>query len=163
MISTSLADIEIEKLQELADGERVLEVGSAYGYSTVGMALHAERVTTIDPHLTHGSLRALHDNLDAYYVAEVVDIRVGTSQQILPELARDGARFDMAFLDGDHTEQGLTHDVEWARRLVRPGGVIACHDYDEATCPGVRAALDKLYPSGPAELVNTLYIIEVRA
>lgn len=167
MISTSLAQVETGRLQELAAGRDVLEVGSAYGYSTVAMGMVAKGVTTIDPHETHRSLGILRGNLEAYSLTGKVDVRVGYSSEVLPEIEADqayaghGRLFDLAFLDGDHTAPGLTLDVGWALRLVKPGGFIACHDYDEATCPGVRAALDALFPAGPHELVNTLFIIEV--
>lgn len=160
-ISTSLASVEMARLQELAAGKRVLEIGSAYGYSTVGLALVAEHVTAVDPHQTHGSQGALLANLRAYEVLDRVDIRVGYSQQVLPELL--GGEFDLAFIDGDHTQPGVTHDATWAMRLIRAGGHVACHDYDEVTCPGVRAALDLVFPEGPAELVNTLFVVEVSA
>jgi predicted O-methyltransferase YrrM len=165
LISTSLAQVEMDRLQELAAGKRVLEIGSAYGYSTVGLALVAASVVTIDPHMTHGSHVALVDNLFKYGVQDRVDIRVGFSQYWLPMLAggAGGELFDVAFIDGDHTTPGVLHDVMQTRALVSDGGVIACHDYDEATCPGVRVALDQLYPAGPAELVNTLYIIRGEA
>ena len=41
--------------------------------------------------------------------------------------------------------------------LLRLGGVLACHDYDEDTCPGVRLALDDML-GPPHELVDTLAI-----
>jgi predicted O-methyltransferase YrrM len=160
-INTSLAPVETARLQQLAAGNRVLEVGSAYGYSTVALGLVAEHVVAIDPHRTHGSHGALLANLSAYGVSDRVDVRVGYSEQVLPELAGD--RFDLAFIDGDHTQAGVTHDVTWAMRLVRAGGWVACHDYDEATCPGVRGALDALFPAGPSELVNTLFVVQVSA
>jgi len=49
-------------------------------------------------------------------------------------------------------------DVTWAQKLVRPGGVIACHDYGEDTCPGVQVALDAWRK--PPRVVDTLAIYE---
>ena len=50
-------------------------------------------------------------------------------------------------------------DVEAARKLLADGGVLACHDLGEdCCCPGVRAALDALFPAGPDEQVDTLAI-----
>jgi hypothetical protein len=53
--------------------------------------------------------------------------------------------------------------VTWARKLLRPGGVLACHDLDEGTCPGVRAAINRIFgdpQSGdaPRPLVDTLFV-----
>lgn len=36
--------------------------------------------------------------------------------------------FDVAFIDGDHTEEGVRRDFDLYSKLVRPGGVVAFHD-----------------------------------
>jgi len=38
-------------------------------------------------------------------------------------------RFDLIFLDGDHGEKTVYHEVPAALRLLNPGGVILLHDY----------------------------------
>lgn len=40
----------------------------------------------------------------------------------------DGEPVDFLFIDGDHTEAGVTQDYEFYSPLVRPGGLIAFHD-----------------------------------
>ncbi|MGB0767400.1 MAG: glycosyltransferase [Phycisphaeraceae bacterium] len=71
------------------------------------------------------------------------------------ELVRDdsqqaGDRFadkslDFVYLDADHSEQGVWQDLcTWAIK-VRPGGVIAGHDYGHADFPGVRRAVDRFF------------------
>ena len=40
----------------------------------------------------------------------------------------DGELVDFLFIDGDHTEAGVTQDYEFYSPLVRPGGLIAFHD-----------------------------------
>jgi hypothetical protein len=60
------------------------------------------------------------------------------------------------WIDGDHEAHTVAHDMHRARRLLRPGGTLACHDYGEETCPGVRQALDAWKP--PPWLVDTLGI-----
>jgi hypothetical protein len=58
---------------------------------------------------------------------------------------------DLLFVDGDHTEEGVRGDIAtWAPR-VKPGGVIAFHDYGNAHlpwCAGVKAAVDALVTDG---------------
>lgn len=39
-----------------------------------------------------------------------------------------GEPVDFAFIDGDHTEQGVRQDLAMYGHLVRPGGLIAFHD-----------------------------------
>lgn len=154
VINTSLTSAETAELQRLAAGKDVLEVGSAYGYSTVALALVAKSVVAIDPHVTHDSHQTLLANLAANGLDNVT-VRVGRSQDHLPALL--GCTFDLIWVDGDHSAQVVEHDVAWAQRLLRPGGVLACHDYNEDTCPGVKIALDKLF-GGPGELTDTLAV-----
>ena len=154
-INTSLTSDETAELQRLAKDAEVLEIGSAYGYSTCALALVAKSVVAIDPHFTHGSEGALNANLTAYGVRDKVDIRVGYSQAVLPQLTE--GTFDMVWVDGDHVAETVEHDVRWAMRLLKPGGVLACHDYAETTCPGVKHALDKVF-GGPGELTDTLAV-----
>ncbi len=158
-INTSLTERETDELWLLADAGDVLEVGSAYGYSTVALALVAKHVDAVDPHTGHGSYPQLLMNLGVYGVAERVTVIRQMSQTALPVLFNAGNRYDLVWIDGDHQAETVEHDVTWARKMLKPGGVIACHDYDEVTCPGVRAALDKLF-GGPGRLVDTLAIFE---
>jgi predicted O-methyltransferase YrrM len=49
---------------------------------------------------------------------------------------------DAVFIDGDHSEVGVTADSILARSLLRPGGIIVWHDYGNAAVE-VTAALDR--------------------
>lgn len=165
-ISTSVTEAETAQLRRLAaEAVDVLEVGSAFGYSAIAMALadHHVRVTAVDPHHelgSHpvtGSRGVMTANLEAYGVADRVEMVVEPSQVALPTLAADGRQFGLVFIDADHRYEAVMHDVTWALKLLRVGGVLACHDLDEGTCPGVRAALDQLFDH-PAPTVDTLFV-----
>jgi predicted O-methyltransferase YrrM len=155
-ISTSLTLAETDELRRLAKDAYVLEIGSAYGYSAVAMALAGARVLAVDPHRWLNSFGQMWANLVAYNVTSLVEIRATDSQSLLPKLAEENIRFDLVWIDGDHAAAAVAHDVEWARKLLRPGGTLACHDYDEDTCPGVRQALDAW--KVPPKLIDTLAI-----
>jgi predicted O-methyltransferase YrrM len=158
-INTSITLAETAELQRLAKDGRALEIGSAFGYSAIAMALAGAHVTAVDPHTGHHSFGTMHANLRVYGVAEKVEVLCSTSQNALPELFEQGHRFDLVFIDGDHTDPVVEHDVRWAVKLLNPGGTLACHDYDEVTCPGVRVALDRLF-GGPGVLTDTLAVYE---
>lgn len=51
--------------------------------------------------------------------------------------------FDYIFIDAGHTEEECAADIEAWFPLVRPGGFVAGHDYDEKF-PGVILAADRL-------------------
>ena len=157
-ISTSLTGAEANRLAELADGQDVLEVGSAYGYSACVMALAGARhVTAVDPHTWLGSYDAMLSNLDACGVAGLVTVVRAASPGALAGLGP----FGLAFIDGDHGAAAVMADVEAALKVLAPGGVLAVHDYLETCCcPGVQHALDALYPAGPSELVDTLFVVK---
>lgn len=163
LMSTSIQDVEIAELQRLAKDARVLEVGSAFGYSAIAMALAgASQVMAVDPHWAHNSLGQMKSNAIAYGVAGPVDCLVGTSREILPALS--DASFDLMFIDGDHTYDGCAYDIMHGFRLVRPGGHIAVHDYGEdCCCPGVRQAVNLMIPAGPTGQHGTLFVVEVPA
>jgi predicted O-methyltransferase YrrM len=164
-ISTSVTEAETKVLQQLAAAAgNILEVGSAFGYSAIAMALAnpAAHVTAVDPHnqlgshpIAGGSREVMAGNLEAYGVAGRVTMLVTTSQQALPGL--EPGSFDLVFIDADHVEAAVAHDVQWALKLLRVGGVLACHDLDEGSCPGVRAALDKAFDH-PQPTVDTLFV-----
>lgn len=159
LIPTSVTAGEAQRLGWLARGRDVLEVGSAFGYSSAVMACAGARhVTAVDPHLQLGSYEAMLSNLAAAGVADRVTVVRGSSPAALAEV---GGPFGLVFIDGDHSCEAVLADVEAARELLTPGGVLACHDYGEdCCCPGVREALDKLFPDGPAELVDTLFVVK---
>lgn len=155
-ISTSLTLAETDELRRLADGADILEIGSAFGYSSVAMALAGGRIVAVDPHAWLQSLSVMAANLAAYNVSSQVDIRAAYSQDILPDLVQEGRFFDLVWIDGDHEAPAVAHDVLWARKVLKPTGTLACHDYGEDTCPGVRQALDAW--KVPPRLVDTLAV-----
>ena len=155
-IDTSLTLAETDELRRLAAGKEVLEIGSAYGYSAIAMALAGGQVYAVDPHLQLASYETMQANIGFYGVADRVEIRRGDCRSVMPELHDAGRRFDLIWIDGDHAAEMVDHDITWARRLLREGGTLACHDYDEDTCPGVRQALDAW--KTPPKLVDTLAI-----
>lgn len=44
-------------------------------------------------------------------------------------LIEDGS-LDLVFIDGDHSYEGVSRDIEMWLPKIRPGGVISGHDYD---------------------------------
>lgn len=156
LINTSLTSRETDELRRLAAGAEVLEIGSAFGYSAVAMALAGGKVLAVDPHLWLASYEIMRSNLNAYGVTEHVEISRSDSFTVMPELVDKGCQFDLVWIDGDHEAGTVAHDVAWARKLLRETGTLACHDYDEETCPGVRQALDAW--KAPPTLIDTLAV-----
>jgi Methyltransferase domain len=64
-------------------------------------------------------------------------------------------------IDGDHRYEAVQADIQAWRPKVKPGGILAGHDYSDAF-PGVRQAVDEAFPDG-VELRGTMWAIEVPA
>lgn len=130
-----LEPVEGEQLQRLAQGARVLELGSWRGRSTVCMALVAAEVRCIDtfagdahtgPVNPAPTYRAFEDNLWAFGVTDKVAVCIGTIEELglwLPD-----RWYDLVYVDAAHDADSVERHANIAKRVVRPGGTIAWHD-----------------------------------
>ena len=57
-----------------------------------------------------------------------VRIHRGYSHQVIPSFP--DAHFDLVYIDGDHSYEGVARDLELAHACVREGGWIMGHDYE---------------------------------
>jgi len=147
----------------------VVEIGSAFGRSTVCLALGtrmrgAGRVYAVDPHTggiglveeygalaaAFSSLRAFMQNIARFKLDDVVVPLTVTSQAAAASWP--GTPIRLLFIDGWHDYDACRHDILRWGRWVTPGGVIAIHDYD---WPEVKRAVDdsvqELGGFGPVE------------
>lgn len=159
-IDTSITEKESWELTRLAAGKDVLEIGAGCGYSSTLMGTVAKSVTSIDHH------QHIPDGLNKVLAAQQAygvkcENLVGSSLEILPKLVQEGRKFDLVFIDGDHSSEGISNDYFYAMQLIRPGGMIAFHDYGEDSCPEVREKLDELFPRGTLRyLRDTLMVVK---
>lgn len=163
-IHTSLTPDERDALATLAYGNDVLEIGSAYGFSTIAMALGgATSIVAVDPHTwcSPPTLQNMRDNLVAYGVEDRVTMIEDTFFNAVAQFKGD-RRFDLVFIDGDHSYSTVKFDFQNAHNLLRPNAIIACHDYLElCCCDEVKTALDTLMPAGPTYTVDTMAVYEL--
>jgi caffeoyl-CoA O-methyltransferase len=101
---------------------RVLELGTLGGYSAIWMA----RALPADGRLISLEINPAHADFARGYVeraglASKVEIRVGAALDTLPRLAAE-APFDLIFIDAD--KPPYPQYLDWALKLVRPGGLI---------------------------------------
>lgn len=149
-------------LAVLALGQTVLELGSQYGRSTICMAQTAKMVHAVDWHQGDeqagktDSLHAFCDNVNKYGCWEKVILHLGRFEDVLPGFQDE--YFDLIFIDGLHTAEAVARDIEMVRRLLKPDGTWAFHDYGRDRLPGVKTSVDRLL--GPVhKKVNYLGII----
>jgi caffeoyl-CoA O-methyltransferase len=111
----------LQVLVAASRAQRVLEIGTLFGYSAVlmGRALPPEgRMICVE-------VSAKHAEIARRNVAEAgldgrIDIRQGNALELLPSL--DGQTFDFIFIDAD--KPGYPAYLDWALRLSHPGTVI---------------------------------------
>ena len=124
---------------------RTIEVGLGYGVSALhiceGLVLNgdpAARHVVLDPsqstRFSDCGLQVLEDA----GVRQLVEHHVEFSEIMLPQFLKEGRRFDLGFVDGNHRFDAVMLDLFYLRRLVRRGGIVALDDYN---WPGVRRAV----------------------
>jgi predicted O-methyltransferase YrrM len=108
-------------LCRVSGARRILELGTATGYSAVFLARGAEAaggtVVTVemDPALAARARR----NVELAGLARRIDVRLGRAEELLDRME---GPFDLAFLD--HEKEAYAQALRSCGRLVRPGGLL---------------------------------------
>jgi predicted O-methyltransferase YrrM len=101
---------------------RILEIGTLGGYSTIWLArglLPDGRLITLEANPDYAELARV--NLARAGFSDMVEVRIGRAQDILPTLAGEGP-FDLIFIDAD--KPGTPGYFQWAVKLSRRGSLI---------------------------------------
>jgi len=146
---------ELRLLQNYAhEAGTVLEIGTMYGFTCIGMALAGAFVTSVDPHNQSdtqqiNSLLPFMENLARHgFGADSAMVNV------VPERIEDAVKhewFDvkwgMTFIDGDHIWPAPMRDARIALTHLRAPGYVAFHDVTP-NWPGVWRTVRELTASG---------------
>lgn len=111
-------------LASMRGAERILEIGTLGGYSTIWMARALPpngRIISLEAKESHAELARA--NIDAAGLSKVAEVRVGEALDLLPRLQAEGAGpFEMVFIDADKDNNAAYFD--WALKLSHPRAVI---------------------------------------
>ncbi|RKH15136.1 O-methyltransferase [Corallococcus praedator] len=111
-------------LAQLHGARRILEVGTLGGYSTLWLARALPpggRIITLEAVPKHAEVA--RENFARAGLSDVVEVRVGSALETLPQLAKEGqAPFDLTFIDADKVN--TAEYFAWALKLSRKGSVI---------------------------------------
>ena len=102
--------------------ERILEIGTLAGYSTIWLARAvgpSGHVVTLEYEPRHAEVARA--NLARAEVADRVEVVVGAALDTLPGLA-ERRPFDLVFIDAD--KENNSAYLQWAIDLSRPGSII---------------------------------------
>jgi predicted O-methyltransferase YrrM len=123
---------------------RTIEVGLGYGLSALyicdGLLRSAHpqvRHVVLDPFQRQRFASCGLQVLEEAGVDSIVEFHDEASQIALPALLKEGRRFDLAFVDGNHRFDAVFLDLFYLGRLLPLGSVIVLDDYD---LPGIRRA-----------------------
>ena len=111
-------------LAKLKNPEKILEIGTLGGYSTIWLA----RALSKNGHLTTLELDQHHadvakTNIANAGLANAVTVRVGNALEELPKLEKENAGpFDVIFIDADKAP--YPKYFQWALKLSKPGALI---------------------------------------
>lgn len=129
--------------------KKMLEVGTHVGASTlyIARALTQGTVTSVDildvndpdsgPWKKFGLPGSPRDNARKLGCLDRITFRVSPSVDFMK---KDADRYDLIFLDGDHSAQAVYREMAVALPLLNEGGIILLHDF----YPGGKA----LFPDG---------------
>jgi predicted O-methyltransferase YrrM len=138
----------------------VVEVGSAYGLSTIVLARGgSRRVVTVDTHEGQGmsapedSFDEFRANIARFEVERFVEAHRSTSAELAQTFSGEA---QLVYVDGLHTVEGVRSDIDVWLPHLRRGGVAVFDDYVDPEW-GVREAVDKAAAAGRLELVGVVF------
>jgi predicted O-methyltransferase YrrM len=146
--TVAISPAEGEALTRWVERERVtrtIEIGLGYGVSALRVCLGLVRSggpeaqhVVLDPAQASRFANCGLQVLEEAGVASLVEHHAELSQIALPAFLREGRRFDLAFVDGNHRFDAVFLDLFYLGHLLPKGGVIVLDDYN---LPGIRRAV----------------------
>lgn len=134
--------------------KRTLEIGMAYGLSTVAIAAalpdEAERHVVIDPFQSAGWGGIGLHTVERAGLTQRVEVVEEPSQSVLASFHTEGREFDFVFHDGSHLFDYLMTDLHFINRMLPVGGTLVI---DDLWMPAVRRAASFL-------ITNLDYVVE---
>jgi SAM-dependent methyltransferase len=140
-LDSAIRPRELSTLLRLARGRTsVVELGTGTAWSTIALALgdRSRRVVTYDP-CTRPE-RETYLELVGPNVRERIDFR----DELDTNGPRDDESVDLLFVDSSHDRESVRSAFDAWRDSLLPGAVVAFHDYDHPSFPGVREAIEDL-------------------
>jgi predicted O-methyltransferase YrrM len=125
--------LEIRRVVRDLELKRTLEVGMAYGLSTLAIcAEHEARGEgshiAVDPLQSTRQMSIGVLNVKRAGVDDRVQVIEERSDVALPRLREEDLRLDFAFIDGRHVFDAVLVDFFYADLMLETGGVVALHD-----------------------------------
>eukprot|EP00405_Crypthecodinium_cohnii_P048837 CAMPEP_0206598216 /NCGR_PEP_ID=MMETSP0325_2-20121206/44526_1 /ASSEMBLY_ACC=CAM_ASM_000347 /TAXON_ID=2866 /ORGANISM="Crypthecodinium cohnii, Strain Seligo" /LENGTH=514 /DNA_ID=CAMNT_0054109203 /DNA_START=177 /DNA_END=1721 /DNA_ORIENTATION=+ len=152
--AVELADMElILRVCLLVRPRRILAIGNAFGYSSLALSLACNAPVDVldaeqDGDSNRKGTRLTHEIARSEGLN--VEVSVGYSPGDLPKVGRaHNQTYDLAFIDGLHTNRQLIQDFLGIRPFLAPSPVVICHDVGLfGLWPGILQGLRALKMAG---------------
>ena len=103
--------------------ERILEIGTAVGFSAIFMATYGSGTVCIDTIENYEKrIGPARQNIKAAGMQERINLMEGDAQQIIEELAGEGRIYDMIFMDAAKAQYISYLPV--CKKLLKSGGIL---------------------------------------
>jgi predicted O-methyltransferase YrrM len=110
-------------------GQAALEIGCWMGWSTCHLALAGVSLDVVDPIIIKEHFRAsIGGSLRTAGAYHRVNLVAGRSPEAVQSLARDGKRWSLIFIDGDHEGDAPRKDAETVEPFAANDCVVLFHD-----------------------------------
>ena len=118
---------------------RMIEIGSYVGESTLIFSKNFKEVVSVDPYVNYdvdfdfiSNGYASFDKVYAEFLKNTLSIPNiksirDTSENAFPILNQQ--QWDMVYIDGLHTVDGVYYDITHYKSIIKPGGFVCGHDY----------------------------------
>jgi predicted O-methyltransferase YrrM len=117
---------------------RIIEIGSYIGESTMIFADRFKEVVSVDPYINDYDLAdaacsyAPFDKVYEQFVRNTLSISniksIRETSENAFSILKD-QQWDMVYIDGLHTLEGVSYDIEHYKTIIKPGGFVCGHDY----------------------------------
>jgi predicted O-methyltransferase YrrM len=117
---------------------RIIEIGSYVGESTMIFAEHFKEVVSVDPYINDYDISdaacsfAPFDKVYEQFLRNTLSIpnikSIRETSQNAFSILKD-QQWDMVYIDGLHTFEGVSYDIAHYKTIIKPGGFVCGHDY----------------------------------
>ena len=117
-----IMDDTLEKIKEILETEKpkkILEIGTAVGYSASCFVKYAENVVVDTIELDEERAKEAIENVKKIGISENINIMIGNAVEILPALSGE---YDIVFIDAAKSKYSIF--LEEGIRLIKNGGLI---------------------------------------
>ena len=117
---------------------RIIEIGSYIGESTMIFADRFKEVVSVDPYINDYDLEdaacsfAPFDKVYEQFVRNTLSVpnikSIRETSKNAFSILKD-QQWDMVYIDGLHTLEGVSYDIAHYKTIIKPGGFVCGHDY----------------------------------